>query len=218
MSPLVLPPAELLSPEEQAAAGRFRHAQRRREWIAARALAKELLKEAGLVPADAALRRVSILPRDSAASLRPRPTLDGRPLPGDLSLSHAGGWVAVALSAGPRVGVDIVQPGEVRDDRLAVWLSHTERHLAGEEGLRLSELWAMKEAAYKATSEGQPFRPADFPVAAERGWTCGACSVVLQPAGTISLALASPDRELLRDRERLRVRRRRLDALTPESA
>ena len=210
-----------LSVAERIVLERLRHPQRRREFLAARRLTKALARRHGFVPETVRDCDLSVLPAPGEASRRPRlmvhltvddsttdsasgsHALSGQIVPVDVSISHAGQRVAVALARGSRVGVDLVAPKDVRDDRLAPWLTHAERNVAVVESLRLSELWAMKEAAFKATSTDQPFRPGDFPVTADLGWQCGGCRVVIQPLGRLTLAVATPDRTLLHDPPRL---------------
>ena len=206
------PPAGL-STREVAALRRLRHAARRDEWIAARRLAKHLARRGGLIADWHPDEAVSVLPSDPERSARPRLFLASGSEPAteldvDVSIAHAAGWVAVTLSRDVRVGVDLVQPSDVRESRLVPWMSRSELALARDESLHLAELWAMKEAAFKATSSGNPFRPTEFPVVADRGWRCGPCAILMQPLGRLTLALASPDASAFRSGQLLLERRR----------
>ena len=163
-----------LSDRERLRLSRFRHPGRRAEFVASRRLAKALLRSSGQVKPQTPDEAISILPKGTG-SQRPRVWVGHQRREIDLSLSHMGadaggpGWVAVAISAGPRIGIDLVRPNAAASERLAVWFTDDERRLANDESLTLVDLWAMKEAAFKATSEQQPFRPADFPIAADKG-------------------------------------------------
>lgn len=199
-----------LSAAERRVLAALNHPQRRQEWIAARRLAKSLARRTPIVGDDIADEALSLLPVDPTQSLRPRLLIGGSVAPVDVSLTHAGGWVAAAVSLGDRIGIDLVAPRDVPDRRLRPWLQPAERQLAREESLRFAELWAMKEAAYKATNENEPFRPADFPVVADRGWTCGGCSILLLPMGRLTLALATADPALFRDPTKFYFERRRV--------
>ena len=199
-----------LSLAERDAIMPIRHLQRRREFIAARRLAKSLLARHELLADHPPAERITILPHTGGPSQRPCITVDREPQPLDISITHASGWVAVAIATEHRIGIDLVAPREVRADRLAAWMTPAERELAAVESLHLAELWAMKEAAYKATNENEPFRPADFPVVADRGWTCGGCSILLLPMGRLTLALATADPALFRDPTKFYFERRRV--------
>ena len=215
---LPLPPldanvAARLTAAERAIAATYRHAQRRDEWVIARLLAKDLLRERLCDRIDD--QDVSILP--DRVTGRPQligtePELHTRLQPLDISITHAGRHVAVAIASDERVGVDLVRPGDIQSDRLRPWFTPAEQTIAETESLTLADLWAMKEAAYKATSGQRPFRPADYPVTAERGWTCGHCGVLLQLVGELTIAIACPDRTLLREADRLWFARRRLSS------
>ena len=205
-----------LSDRERLRLSRYRHPGRREEFVAARRLAKTLLRQAGVVGSRTSDETISILPADG--SDRPRLWVGHQRRDAEVTLSHLsgpdgqaiGGWVAAAVSIGARVGVDLAWQDPVASDRLRPWFTADEQQLAVAESLLLTDLWAMKEAAFKAASGCDPFRPGDFPVEASYGWTAGPCRVVLQPVGGLSLAVASPDASLLRDRDRLWVDRRRI--------
>lgn len=201
---------EGLSVREREVLAGIHHAERRCEWIAARRLAKALLNRGGLLDADDST--ISILPDDDFETHRPRVWRGTARLDGlDVSLAAASGWVAAALAVEARVGIDLVAPRETSADRLRPWLSDDERQTLAAESLHPVELWAMKEAAFKATSgEGDRFRPTELPVLCDRGWRCGGCAVLLVPLGRLTLALATDDPQLFRDPQRLLFERRRV--------
>jgi phosphopantetheinyl transferase len=90
---------------------------------------------------------------------------NGRPFcvpPGtDVSLSHAGDHVLVAMASGGRVGVD-VEVHQVRQQDLLNRFFHPEEHAWMAQDLgRLHRLWTLKEAALKAMGlgvSGDPLR------------------------------------------------------------
>lgn len=204
-----------LSHRERLRLSRLRHPGRRLEFADARRLAKRLLRRVGVVNDCVRDEAISILPT-VGPSERPRLWVGHVERPTDVSLAHSSGWVAAAVRVDGRVGVDLVVPSEVRPHRLAAWFSPAEHRLALEESLTLADLWAMKEAAFKATSELAPFRPGDYPVEADRGWTAGGCPVRLEVAEGLTIAVAAPNRDALRDASRVCVERMRIPA-TPET-
>ena len=206
--PASLPQDDDLSEPERVALARLQHPGRREEWVAARRLTKHLVARAELLD-EVLPRSLSVLPVGGGG--RPRLWIDGTPSTTlDVSLAATGGWVAAALAVQARVGLDLVAPREIPRGRLERYLSADERTLLTSESLRPAELWAMKEAAFKATSTGEPFRPTTLPIESDRGWRCGGCAVLLIPLGQLTLALATPDRDLLRDPQRLFFERRRV--------
>jgi 4'-phosphopantetheinyl transferase len=104
-----------------------------------------------------------------------RPMLD--PACGiDFNASHSDGLAVIAVSRGPRVGVDVERLHPL-DDALAVAAGHmSEREL---EGLRAMprgardqgflSLWTRKEAIVKLSGDGLSFPLADLDTAGQRG-------------------------------------------------
>jgi 4'-phosphopantetheinyl transferase len=134
-------------------------APRRTEHLAARALLRRLVAE--VAGAGAA---------SSPLGSRPggRPYLTERP---DLSvsISHTGGWVAVAVHPGGAVGIDAQRPVSVGDGLLRRCCTPSARtELAGlPDGARDTEfawIWAVQEACVKATGAGIAGRPWTIPV------------------------------------------------------
>ncbi|MFS8036988.1 4'-phosphopantetheinyl transferase family protein [Xanthobacter sp. AM11] len=140
-----------LPPPDEARIARFVHgpdrAARRTAWRLARLLAGAVLRQP---PALLEIRR----------DARGRPHLaGGHGL--DLNLSHGGGWVAVGLARGGRIGVDVEGPRPP-----ALWQDLARFFLGGLEHAAWSalpphaqpaaalSLWCRKEAVLKATGEG----------------------------------------------------------------
>jgi phosphopantetheinyl transferase len=177
--------AALLTSRERERWGRIHHQGRRDEFLAARVLVKYLWSApspAAPPPGsavrwvareevqgflDAALGRPPVLRRARMLQLLPGPGGEpelrwrGRPAgPLSVSLTHSGGWVAVAVSAGGRVGVDLERI-EGRSPAFATVFTPAERAWsAARAGVSLEAsqtlLWALREAAFKAglTHEG----------------------------------------------------------------
>jgi 4'-phosphopantetheinyl transferase len=146
-------PETQLSPDESARAGRYRFEADSRRYIQARCLLREVLSFYRKCPPE------EIIFEYAHAG---KPFLKGEPPAGvQFSISHAGAMVAVAVSRGRRVGVDIEM---IRDDIPASDLSL--RFFSGAEaaavrnsqGRAKTELffriWTRKEAFLKATGEG----------------------------------------------------------------
>lgn len=145
----------------------WRDKRRRQQWLAGRWLAKrELAQIARVTPIE-----IDIASRDSfGRSVAPRVCIGGRTWTGALSISHAGDHSVIAIDsrAGHRIGVDIVLDQDSSTDRAtATWFSEEERlwTLADNNGRRrVAQLWATKEASYKALHRGEPFVPGDWAV------------------------------------------------------
>jgi len=148
--------SDVLSPGELFRARRLLSPDHRRDFIAAHSLLRLALSS-----------RLDLPPR--ALKLRAEPK--GRPFlapdqqpprPVHLSLSHTAGRVAVALSGGAPVGVDIEPLGRLEEDPTGF----AQRHFHPEEAAEIAaasrheaarraiSLWCLKEALGKATGEG----------------------------------------------------------------
>ena len=89
-----------------------------------------------------------------------------------MSISHADGWIAVALTSDDRIGVGIdltiVHPRNSALRRL--WLTPREQHLveqSDDRELSLAALWSIKEALFKATARSQRFIPREWETTVE---------------------------------------------------
>jgi hypothetical protein len=181
-------PDALLSSRERERWIRIRHQGRRDEFLAARVLIKYLWcvpPPVGLSSAvrcvareeiqafldsmgerPPALRRARMLQMLPASGGAPALRWCGRPVKSpSVSLTHCGGWVAVASSKEGRVGVDLERI-EGRSPAFASLFSPAERAWsAAQAGVSpeasLTLLWALREAAFKAglvsETRGEPF-------------------------------------------------------------
>jgi 4'-phosphopantetheinyl transferase len=138
--------------EEQARFARFRRAEDRARYAAARVLSRTVL--GGLLDRDpAALRFDRTCEHCGCANGRPR-LVGGDGL--EFSVSHAGDRVLLAVSPETRIGVDVEEHG--RADVLRGTLSARELtyDLTPDE---LTVRWTRKEALLKATGHGLSVAP-----------------------------------------------------------
>lgn len=162
-------PAERwLTPREQSVYAGLRDPARRRAWLAGRVVAKRLVCDR--LRSESKPIRPTEIEIDSgdgrARRQRPRVILDGRPLDWRLSIAHSGRSLLVALagSGQPSVGVDLLEPTESRPGFVELWFTNRERRWLAAGGHSWYVAWAIKEAAYKAANQGEPFRPQAFEV------------------------------------------------------
>lgn len=160
--------ADWLTESERLELTAWREGTRARQWLAGRWLAK---RELAALTAAVSLE-IDIASRDTfGRSIAPRVCVRGRTWPGALSISHAGEHVAIAIDSRPghRVGVDVVaiqDQAAWNNAALATWFSDDEQAWiqAGENPARqAAQLWAVKEASYKASQRGESFIPTDWP-------------------------------------------------------
>jgi 4'-phosphopantetheinyl transferase len=136
---------ETLSPEERERAGRFRSETDRACFQAGRVLLRRLL----IPGVDPAGLEITIGSRGKPLCADPRAPA--------FNLSHAAGWVALALAPAGKVGVDLESADRrVRVDRLAGRVfSQTELEAVGRGGRRgFLRMWTRKEARVKAEGTG----------------------------------------------------------------
>lgn len=135
-------------------------------------------------------RRVAL---DTHVDGRPLLRVDGETEPLHVSLSHSGGWLALALADAP-VGIDIELPQRERDwEALArfVFSPEERQRVRDAEGAARANvfhtLWTLKEARGKRGGEGlQPratrtvtAQPADAADAEALGWAFGGGALAL---------------------------------------
>lgn len=168
-----------LDATERARADRLRWAPHRRLFVAAHAAQRTLLaRYAGTRPERLAL---GVGPAGKPA---PITLADGSRL--HFNLSHAGEWMALAVSTGGPVGVDIeqVRPREQLDDLVRLAFSAAEHRAwcrlpASEMTFAFHVGWTRKEAWLKAHGRGL----AAPPDGAEISFDLGARPILRAPAG-----------------------------------
>jgi|GEM_PF-1377550 len=146
-----------LTPREASLFAEIKSLRRRRDWLAGRYAAKELIRSYLLERAGLALpcSQIEILNDEHGA---PRALL---PLNVEISIAHSAGHGLAGLCAQGPIGVDLQQIRSVRPDLIRRVLSERERAQLAQHFARNSiegtlVFWALKEAAIKA----QKSRPA----------------------------------------------------------
>ncbi len=166
-----------LSEREISVWSRLRRPERRRQWLAARLLAKWAFLRETAGPASAAAldfelrvvggghlgrfspeayRAIDVLPAEGGAG-RPRLSHHARATGFDLSLAHTRSWVACAVGSDHPVGVDVegIEPRApaFRDYAFGVaerrWIDGRVLTASAAEPALQTWLWSMKEAAFK---------------------------------------------------------------------
>jgi hypothetical protein len=151
----------------------MRAPQRRATFLAGRIAAKRLLMEsmpdtgthfASLRPAD---MHIETRAGDAARGQRPAVLLMGRPSPLAMSIAHTARGVLVAMANEPDVtpGVDLVDDQRRLHHLEWCFAASERRWVAATAGRGAGQLWAMKEALYKASHDGEGFAPGQIDVA-----------------------------------------------------
>ena len=155
---------------ERAELAMFRDERRRREWLAGRWAAKQLLVQAGVARAAS---EVEICSRDDRRRpSRPRIRIGGERFVGSLSIAHTAKGAMAALAACERlaVGVDLVDleclaAASGNGGFARLWFTPLERcWIAADRPRRTATLWGIKEAVYKACQRGEGWSPRDVVV------------------------------------------------------
>jgi phosphopantetheinyl transferase len=140
--------------------------KRRREWLAGRVAAKELIRKRHGLSGDGALRRIEIAaPQHGPDKGKPYYQVDGVAGRFDLSISHSHDVAIAEIAATPEdhIGIDVekVEPRDASFEALA--LTARERAaisgLAGPaRALAVTTRWVLKEALSKALGMGLRLR------------------------------------------------------------
>ena len=145
--------AAVLSADERERMARFRFEEDRVRYLCAHASLRELLSG----------YRPDVAPGDwrFSADRFGKPGLVGAPVPLDFNLSHTDGLVAIAVTGGTAVGVDVERRRAAHDDELLFEACLAESEAAplrrlrpDERGDRFHVLWTLKEAYLKACGVG----------------------------------------------------------------
>ena len=157
------PANEWLSESELAVCRQFGSSERRRSFLAGRMLAKQLLCEHANAALGVPPQQITLSCQSKVCkSDRPVAHLKGQRLDYLLSISHTNASTLVAGTAhiDRRVGVDLVQSRELGSAFEQSWFTSGERSLLEQhKELTAAELWALKEATYKACQQGESFSP-----------------------------------------------------------
>lgn len=153
-----------LTADEQEHLAQLHHPARRRAWLGGRLLTKQLILDS---VGDMLPSMIQVYSRDGLGrATRPRVLVEGQLQDWSLSIAHSDRsvLVAMALTPGYHVGVDLVPLRPLGDGFAALWLTSREQAQVRRGGSRAephlaATLWAMKEAFYKATNTGERFAP-----------------------------------------------------------
>jgi hypothetical protein len=163
-----------LGRRELAELGSWRDTARRAQWLAGRALAKEMLLDrfplAGGEPTG-----IEILSRNELGrGQSPRVLMAGKAWPSSISLAHFSDAAAAAICTTPgyRVGIDLV--ASTSRPVVSRWFTPAEQQWLRRRKLNSSLVWAAKEAVYKALADGEPFMPRAIELmpGASDDWAC----------------------------------------------
>lgn len=163
-----------LSPGERATYESLRAIERRATFLAGRMAAKQLVMECleegdgGAAAARPMDIHIETRSSDRRRGDRPVVSVRGRRFRRAMSIAHTAKAVLVAVAGerGVRIGVDLVRQDDRRLCRLTWCFTERERRwLAAAPGRTGGELWALKEALYKACQAGEGFAPARIDVA-----------------------------------------------------
>jgi 4'-phosphopantetheinyl transferase EntD len=167
--------AHWLSADERAAHAAMQSSERRATWLAGRILAKRLLLEYAQAAGDAlATFRASELHIESRSTSpghgeRPTLFLAGLAQECAISIAHSqrGVLAAVALDGKVSLGVDLAESTDAPQALQWTFTPAERAWLAGDAATsdRAVQLWALKEALYKACQRGEGFSPQTIDVA-----------------------------------------------------
>jgi 4'-phosphopantetheinyl transferase len=192
---MVTPPEqERLTAAERDRLASLKPVDARWRYVAGRAALRELASDLlGISPDEIEIR----------SDQRGRPHID--PVEADVSISHTGDLVIVAMAVGALVGVDIERRDRAPLPPWRLWLSAAEATTVGAAAPRardrlLLRLWTAKEATSKALGYGTAlsFRELDV-LGLEGGWSDGGAgsitwlAIVAEHVTALAL-LAAPDR------------------------
>ena len=149
---------------------------RRRAYCSARSAAKSLLNSL----TGSELSQLEILSRDEQGKpTRPRVCVAGGRSDWQLSFSHKGEHVLIVATSQPdiRLGCDLEFEAALSPGFRQLWLTSDERAwLETHKDFTATQIWASKEATFKATNDGHKFLPRRFHVhpAVSAPWRCEA--------------------------------------------
>lgn len=174
-----------LAPAERATLARLSVPKRRREWLAGRVAAKELVRRRHRIAGEDALQRIEIVvQREGASRGKPSYRIDRSPGLFDLSISHSGDRAVAALASSPQeqIGIDIEQIETRSESFEALALSTAERTLVSrldgqDRAVAVTQRWVLKEALSKALGAGLRLRFERITVHIATGVLEGATSV-----------------------------------------
>jgi phosphopantetheinyl transferase len=154
------PPAEWLSAEELRCFTQFGDKPAALAWLGGRWCAKQLLRPT-LAVTESQISRIHVQTRNGRQQgVRPWVFLDGQLQSTNISLAHSSRLSTVVLLGEEvgTIGVDVSEPDSNHSAVREFWFSDNEVAWC-EAGVAPRVIWSLKEAIYKATNQGEPFRP-----------------------------------------------------------
>ncbi len=150
-----------LSGEERERFRSIRDSQTAATWLLGRLLAKTQILRINSY-AEMTWQDLTIQSRNEEnRPIRPIVWHSQQPLALSLTLSHIDRSVLVAVVDDEQIslGVDLVAPSAVKPSVQRTWFTDREQQFASQSATVAGQIWAAKEAAYKALQRGEPFRP-----------------------------------------------------------
>lgn len=160
--------ADLRAPlygEEARQFDRIADRARRRQWLAGRVLARRLICETLKFTLDDDLQILSRTETNLGA--RPLVVANGERIDCGLSISHTtrGVLVALAPKSDCPLGVDLCDEIEsFTPGFLRLWFTSREQSWISQDRNRAATIWTIKEAVFKAVSQGTPWNPREIEV------------------------------------------------------
>ncbi|QEG35089.1 4'-phosphopantetheinyl transferase family protein [Bythopirellula goksoeyrii] len=160
-----------LSQDELESWRTFRSDVRRNTFLAGRILAKRLLRAQHCTAWFTAPSQITICSNNVSSGVRPYIKFGENRLGYSLSISHTCDAVLVGGTnrSGVSVGVDLVEMRSLSAGFERSWLTDTEIALLhkNKDHLTVADIWAMKEAVYKAVHNGESFAPRNVEICPE---------------------------------------------------
>ncbi len=154
--------SQKLTSDEQSECVRLPVGPSRDRWLIGRWVAKQVIRDS-LATIELRNNSIEILSRNTTGGrMRPQVRIDGTFKPWGLSIAYSEQAVYVGFTREPefRIGVDLAEPEQLASESLVFWFSERERNaIRTGDRWRIAEIWAMKEAVYKACHRGESFVP-----------------------------------------------------------
>lgn len=160
-----------LSQDELESWHTFRSDVRRNTFLAGRILAKRLLRAQHSTGWFTAPSQITICSKNDSSGVRPYIKYGENRLGYSLSISHTCDAVLVGGTNrfGVSIGVDLVEMRSLSAGFQRSWLTDNEISLLqqNEDHMTVADIWAMKEAVYKAVHDGESFAPRNVEICLE---------------------------------------------------
>ncbi|MDR1491522.1 MAG: 4'-phosphopantetheinyl transferase superfamily protein [Planctomycetaceae bacterium] len=168
--------ASYLADSEIAVWSNIRDVNYRRAWLAGRFLVKGIYESLRQNASEPVLNAPRLFPsyeiisrNASRRGIRPYLTVDKKPTPTAITITHSESMIGVgiALSETIRLGMDVASLETVSQKIVKTFFQKEERQMVYSfpDEHWAERLWCVKEAAYKALNDGEPFMPSRFNIA-----------------------------------------------------